>query len=72
MTVREILTGEFKSFDRDGKVISVQKEFKKGILDGTCIEYFPDGREQMKRIYRQDTLKRIESFDSNGNALYVG
>jgi antitoxin component YwqK of YwqJK toxin-antitoxin module/Tfp pilus assembly protein PilF len=65
------LTGEFKSFDREGNVMAVQKEFRKGLLDGTCIEYFPDGKEQMKRIYRQDTLKQIESFDSKGNALYV-
>jgi uncharacterized protein len=65
------LTGEFRSFDRDGRVTTIQKEFRKGLLDGTCTEFFPDGKEQMKRIYRQDTLKRIESFDSKGNALYV-
>ncbi len=35
------LTGEFKSFDRDGNMATVQKEYKKGLLDGTCIEYFP-------------------------------
>jgi antitoxin component YwqK of YwqJK toxin-antitoxin module/Tfp pilus assembly protein PilF len=65
------LTGEFRSFDRDGNLSNVQTKFIKGLLNGTCIEYFPDGKEQMKRIYRQDTLKRIESFDSKGNSLYV-
>jgi uncharacterized protein len=65
------LTGEYRSFDRDGKVTAVQKEFKKGLLDGTCIEYFPNGQEQMKRFYRMDTLVRIESFDSKGNTLYA-
>ena len=65
------LTGEFKAYDRDGYLITIQQEYKKGLLDGTCTEYFQNGKEQMKRIYRQDTLKRIESFDSNGNTLYV-
>ena len=34
------LTGEFKSFDMHGKVTNVQNEFRKGLLHGTCTEYF--------------------------------
>jgi antitoxin component YwqK of YwqJK toxin-antitoxin module/tetratricopeptide (TPR) repeat protein len=64
------LTGEYKSFDRNGNIISVQREFTNGLLNGTCIEYFPDGKEQRKRIYKLDSLKRIESFNSKGITLY--
>jgi uncharacterized protein len=65
------LTGEYKSFDRDGLVTNVQSEFRKGILNGNLAEYFPDGKIQMKRYYNQDTLQRIESFDAMGNTLYA-
>ena len=71
MTAKGILTGEYKSFDREGNLVSVQKVFTKGLLNGTCTEYFSDGKIQVQRIYEQDTLKRIESFDSKGNSLYV-
>ncbi len=66
------LTGEYNAFDREGNVVSVQKVFTKGLLNGASTEYFPGGMIQMLRIYEQDTLKRIESFDSKGNSLYVG
>jgi uncharacterized protein len=65
------LSGEYKSFDREGNLSSVQKIYTKGLLNGTSTWYFPDGKIQVQRTYEQDTLKRIESFDSKGNSLYV-
>lgn len=65
------LYGIYKSFDRDGNLTLVQKTYNKGLLTGTSEEFFPDGKIRMRRTYDQDTLKRIESFDSKGNSLYV-
>jgi antitoxin component YwqK of YwqJK toxin-antitoxin module/Tfp pilus assembly protein PilF len=64
------IVGKSLTFDRNGKLLSAEKEYVEGMLTGYYTLYFTNGSEQVKRSYVQDTLKKIESYDDKGQLLY--
>jgi antitoxin component YwqK of YwqJK toxin-antitoxin module/Tfp pilus assembly protein PilF len=62
--------GSFHLYDHQGILVSEAKDYVSGVLTGNYSDYFPNGREQVKRTYVKDTLKKVESYDVNGKLLY--
>jgi antitoxin component YwqK of YwqJK toxin-antitoxin module/Tfp pilus assembly protein PilF len=64
------LVGEFRSYDREGRLVSVEKDYVDGLLSGAYTDYFENGKEQVRRTYVKDTLTAIACFDEKGNLLH--
>lgn len=62
--------GEYRTFDRQGKLATSGKEYTNGVLTGSFIRYFLNGQKQVVQTYVSDTLQKVESFDVAGNLLY--
>lgn len=63
-------TGEYRTYDRQGRPATSGKEYTNGVLTGSFVRYFPEGNQQVVQTYVADTLQKVESFDAAGNLLY--
>jgi antitoxin component YwqK of YwqJK toxin-antitoxin module/Tfp pilus assembly protein PilF len=67
---KEHIIGKVITYDRTGNITSIESEYKDGILTGTRIDFFPDGKNQKILSYLNDHLTEILCFDDKGNQLY--
>jgi antitoxin component YwqK of YwqJK toxin-antitoxin module len=58
--------GPAKSYSKYGSVESTYF-YKKGLMDGKRIEYFPDGKARAATMWREGAVKWREEFDEEGN-----
>lgn len=63
-------SGEYRTYDRQGRLATSGKEYTNGVLTGSFVRYFPDGNRQVVQTYVSDTIQKVESFDAAGNLLY--
>ncbi|MBN2813439.1 MAG: tetratricopeptide repeat protein [Bacteroidales bacterium] len=64
------LVGSIRSYDRNGKLMADESDYENDKLTGYYTRYFPEGNVQIRRYYRNDSLRNSESFDASGKLLY--
>lgn len=64
------LTGKYWSYDEQGRLLSCEGDYRGGLLTGTAVTYFENGKEQVIQYYRNDTLIKTEAFSDNGKLMY--
>lgn len=63
-------TGEYRTYDGQGRLATSGKEYTNGVLTGSFTHYFTDGNKQVVQTYNTDTLQKVESFDAAGKLLH--
>ncbi len=64
------LAGNYYTYDRDGNISAFDSSYIDGKLEGTRIEYFPNGTKQNILTYDKDRLTELECYDKTGKLLY--